>query len=358
VRERGVGGRRSGATRIAIAAIAAIAMFSASCRQGETAAHESMALVRRERIERTIVATGTIEPRHEVQVRPRISGIIEKIAVAPGQLVEAGTQLMQIERALLEAQVREARAALLSTQIEERYAKIERARIEALRQKDATAARDLDEMRRRHELAGAAVARAAAAAESLQVQQSYTSIDAPIAGRVLDVHVERGDAVSAVTSVTGGTVLLSLAASSGLYFKGMIDENEVAHVRTGQSARIRSEAYPDRQFEGKVQQIAPVGERRQNVTYFELEIAIENDQDGLLRPRMSADAEIVSEIVSDALTVPETAIRYEGDRTYVERLTASERDRPESVDVELGIVAGDRVQILRGLQEGAQVLLD
>ncbi len=311
--------------------------------------------VERARIERVVIATGTIEPEGEVEVRPRIAGIIEKIHVEDGDEVEAGQALVEIERELLEAQVREARATLEEARVEQRFAKIELERSQSLQLGGAASQRARDDATSRHERAAAGVLRARARLDSLATQLSYATVRATRAGRVLQVHVEEGGAVSPVTAVTGGTLLLSMAGTEQLHLEGLVDENEVARVTLGSPARVRTEAFPDREFEGVVREIAPMGQRVQNVTYFEVEITIEDEDAQLLRPRMSADAEIVTEVVDDALVVPETALRYRGESIYVESPNGD--DAVTEHRVEVGIVDGDRVQLLSGVDEGVEVRL-
>jgi HlyD family secretion protein len=304
-----------------------------------------------------VVATGTIEPEREVEVRPRIAGIVQRILVESGDEVELGQPLIEIERELLEAQVREAEAALQEARVSRRYAKIELDRIEELQAGGAASPQQHDDARSRYERAQAAEARARAGLDTLSTQLGYASVASPLAGRVLHVYTEEGNAVSPVTSVTGGTLLLSLAGTESLYLEGKVDENEVARVELDQEARIRTEAYGDRVFRGRVSKIAPIGERIQNVTYFEVEIEITDLDAGLLRPRMSGDAEIVAEVVEETLTIPETALRYRGDRIYVDLVTGNDSSAIEARDVAIGIVDGIRVQILSGLEEGDEVRL-
>jgi len=321
------------------------------CGGGEAPAVPTAA-AERARIERIVVATGTIEPEREVEVRPRIPGIVEKVLVEAGDDVEKGQVLVEIERELLATQVREAEAALREARVELRFAGIDRDRLDALEESGAASQQRQDDARARFERAQAAVARAQAQLENLTTQLGYATVVAPLAGRVLDVPVEEGTAVSPVTAVTGGTLLLSLAATGKLHLEGLVDENEVARVELGMPARVRTEAFGDRVFQGRVTDIAPLGQRVQNVTYFEVEIEIEAP-DGL-RPRMSGDAEIVAEVVEDALVVPETALRYRGGQVYVE---VGDGEAPEPVDVTIGIVDGTKVQVLSGLEEGARVRL-
>ena len=311
----------------------------------------------RGRIERIVVATGTVEPEREVEVRPRIAGIIEKIHVEAGDEIETGAPLVEIERELLASQVREAEAALREATVEHRYAKIDLERAEELHRGGAASPQQQDSARARTERALAAVARAQARLDTLSTQLSYASVVSPMAGRVLDVHVEEGSAVSPVTAVTGGTLLLSLAATDRLHLEGLVDENEVARVVLGQPARIRTEAYADHTFRGVVSEIAPLGQRIQNVTYFEVEIEITDEDRSRLRPRMSGDAEIIAEVVEDALVIPETALRYRGEQIYVDTVIRSSGATLEPRDITIGIVDGTSVQVTSGLEEGAEVVV-
>ena len=110
-------------------------------------------------------------------------------------------------------------------------------------------------------------------------------------------------------------------------------------------------------FSGRVAKIAPLGKRIQNVTYFEVEIEILDGDSSSLRPRMSGDAEIITETVADALVVPETALRYRGSQIYVDTVVRTSAARIEPVDVTIGIVDGSTVQVLSGLEAGAEILL-
>jgi HlyD family secretion protein len=311
----------------------------------------------RGRIERIVVATGTVEPEKEVEVRPRIAGIIERIRVEAGDEVEAGQPLVEIERDLLESRVREAQARLREARVELRYAKIGLGRLEELQAGGAASLQKHDDARARYERAQAAVARAQAGLDTLSTQLSYATVRSTLSGRVLEVYTEEGNAVSPVTAVTGGTLLLSLAGTDRLYLEGKVDENEVALVVVGQEARIRTEAYAGRVFSGRVTKIAPLGERIQNVTYFEVEIEITDADSDLLRPRMSGDANIIAEVVEGALVIPETALRYRGDQIYVDWVNRNGVQRVDSRDIEIGIVDGTRVQVLNGLDEGEEVRL-
>jgi HlyD family secretion protein len=306
-------------------------------------------------IERIVIATGTVEPATEVEVRPRIAGIVEKIHVAAGDRVERGQPLVEIERELMEAQVREARAALSEADVELHFAGIAVEREQKMRKRGASSEQRLDDAMARHQRSIALRERAQAGLDTLTTQLGYATVKASMAGRVLEVYEEEGSAVSPVTSVTGGTLLLSLAGDEVLHLEGLVDENEIVRVALGQRARIRTEAFAGRIFEGEVREIAPLGQRVQNVTYFEVEIEITDVEAKLLRPRMSGDAEIVTEVVEDAVVVPETALHYRGEDIYV--VLAGEAAPEAERVVEIGIVDGDQVQVLTGVSPGERVLV-
>ena len=342
-------------------------MLALGCGDPAAAPRETVA-VERGPIERLVIATGTVEPATEVEVRPRIPGIIERIHVEAGDLVTPGQALVEIERELLASQVREAEANLQAADVELRFAKIAMERTSELHTTGASSDQAQDDAVARFERARAGRARAQAAVDTLATQLGYASIASTMAGRVLEVHVEEGDAISPVTSVTGGTLLLSLAGDKTLHLEGLVDENEIARVAIDQPARIRTEAFGDRVFAGRVREIAPMGQRVQNVTYFEVKVEITDPDAGLLRPRMSGDAEIVTEVIEDALIVPETALRYRGADVLVDLARTDpatdadgegegEGDSREERVVEIGIVEGDRVQIVDGLEPGVRVVL-
>lgn len=353
----------AGASRFASAGAAILlASVLSGCGSDEVVAREARE-VERGAIERIVIATGTIEPATEVEVRPRIPGIIEKIHVEEGDLVEAGVPLLEIERELLASQVREAEANLEAANVELRFAGIARDRTAELHTTGAASDQSHDDARARFEQARAERARAQAGLDTLATQLSYATVQSTLVGRVLEVHVEEGDAISPVTSVTGGTLLLSLAGDKTLHLEGLVDENEIARVAIDQPARIRTEAFADRVFGGRVREIAPMGQRVQNVTYFEVKVEITDPESSLLRPRMSGDAEIITEIVEEALIVPETALRYRGEDILVDLEVAAGEEIGEGSEnenervVRVGIIDGDRVQILEGLDAGERVLL-
>jgi len=327
--------------------LALLASLTVACFGGEARDLGPTAPVEIGRIERIVVASGTIEPEKQVEVRTRLPGIVRQVHVAAGDTVTSGTLLVEIDRELLEARSQEAHSRLEASRIERRYARREFERVSALHERGAVAQQGFEMAEARYQTARAAVAHDQATVTSLDVQLRYALVRAPMAGQILDVAVEQGDAVASVASVTGGTRLLTLATAQPLHIEGLVDESEIAHVAIGQPSRVRAEAFPDRVFAGHVRKISPIGTRRENITYFEVEVAIDDPAASLLRPLMSADADIVTQVVEDARLIPEVALLYGGDQIFVERVTKS--NEVERREVHIGILENNRVQILDGL---------
>ena len=149
---------------------------------------------------------------------------------------------------------------------------------------------------------------------------------------------------------------MTIADTSQMHLLGTIDENEIAQVRVGMDARIRTDAYPDRVFGGRVRKLASLGDRKDNVTSFKVEVTVLEGVDQLW-PRMSGDADIVADVHEGALTIPETALAYDHDRVFVDVVERASRPHLARRQVRTGIVSGDRVEIVDGLAEGEQVKL-
>jgi RND family efflux transporter MFP subunit len=251
--------------------------------------------------------------------------------------------------------VREAEAAAAASEAQHDLARSRMERADQLVARGVQAASVASDARAEQRAALAAHRRDQARVKRLRIEFDHAIVRAPADGEVLDVLVDEGTAVAGVTSVTGGTPLLTLAGAGGVHLKGLVDESDVAWIAPGQPASIRTEAYGERRFAGRVRRIVPIGKRVQNVTYFEVEIEVAAGDAALVRPRMSADAEIVTEVV-DALLVPETAVFYREDAAFVDALDPATQ-RFAARPVQVGIVEGRSAQILAGVAAGDRVRL-
>jgi len=189
------------------------------------------------------------------------------------------------------------------------------------------------------------------AAKNLQ----YATVTAPRAGLVIDRLVEQGTVIgSARSSVSGGQAIVTIADVSRMFVNAEVDEADIGRVRAGQTAKLTVDTFPDTVFEGRVTQVYPKGEVISNVTIFRVRIEVEN-AGGSLRPAMTAEASILAEARRGVLAVPsEAIIEQRGEKTaqiLVDGL-------PQPVPVKTGLEGEDYTEVVSGLTEGQQVILN
>jgi HlyD family secretion protein len=150
---------------------------------------------------------------------------------------------------------------------------------------------------------------------------------------------------------------MTLGDTHEVYVKGKVDESDISKVYLGQPARIKVESYKDRIFNGKVTKISPMGVEKDNVTTFEVRVSIDNAK-GELKSMMTANAEILLEEHKNVLMVPEGALIYDKDRNAsLEVPDSTAREGKKKIAVTVGISNGSKTELLSGLKEGSQVVL-
>jgi HlyD family secretion protein len=359
---------------------------------------ERIARVERIDLLRSVVATGKIEPTTKVEIKSKASGIIQKLPVNVGDVVRKGQVICELDQNDLLPRVQQSRASLSMAQatLKSAQADYERNKVEALGpdipflKRDMERARQIfhegiisqstrDDAEKNYELAvnrqqqavvNLGVAKAAIAKAEAQVEQSQAAlaqteedlrnatIVSPIEGVVLSRDREAGDAVSSILVMgSGATLIMTLGDLREVYVKGKVDESDIGRVYLGQPARIKVESYKDQNFTGKVTKISPMGVERDNVTTFEVRVSISNESRKLMAT-MTANAEILLEERKGVLTVPEGAIIYKKDKsTEVEIPDSTSKDGKKRVAIVTGISNGSKMQIMKGLSEGQQVVL-
>jgi HlyD family secretion protein len=347
---------------------------------------------------KSVVATGKVTPIVQVEIKSKASGIVKKLYVEYGDKVKQGQVLAELDKVEIEAQVRSqkanseaAEANLVSTQADFERAKVDaegpdipmlkRAYDRAVKmaQDGVVSQSNLDDAQKAYELAvnkqniaraqlsvlKAKIAQAQAQVQSshaqlkqLEEQLSYTTIYSPMDGIVLSRDVEVGDAVSSILVLgSSATLVMTIGDTSEVYVKGKVDESDIGKVYLGQPARIKVESFKDKTFTGKVTKISPMGVEKDNVTTFEVRVSITNPG-GELKAAMTANAEIILEEHKNVLMIPEGAVIYDKDKkASVEQPDSNAKDGKKKVAVNLGISNGAKAEVLGGLKEGDQVVL-
>jgi HlyD family secretion protein len=204
----------------------------------------------------------------------------------------------------------------------------------------------------------AQVAQAKAALENAEEDLRNSTIVSPIDGLVLSRDVSVGDGVSSILILgSQATLVMTLGDTSEVYVQGKVDEADIGKVYLGQPARIVVESFKDKKFTGKVTRISPFGKEKDNVTTFEVRVSISNPT-GELKANMSANAEIILEEKKNVLMVPEASLIYDKDRNAsVEIPDPKAENGRKKVLVKLGISNGVKTEIVSGLNEKQQVVL-
>jgi HlyD family secretion protein len=357
-----------------------------------------LAKVEKGDLAKSVVATGKVTPITKVEVKSKASGIVKKLLVDYGDRVKQGQLLAQLDKIEIEAQVAQSKAALEAAQanLASSQADYERAKVDAegpdvppLKRaydraigmaKDGVVSQSaLDDAEKNYTMAvnkqnvskaqvivlKAKIAQAQANVvqdqanlTQLDEQLSYTDIVSPIDGIVLSRDVEMGDAVSSILVLgSSATLVMTLGDTSEVYVKGKVDESDIGKVYLGQRARIKVESFKDKTFEGKVTKISPMGVEKDNVTTFEVRVSIQNPG-GELKAEMTANAEVILDEHKNVLQIPEGAIIYDKDKkASVEVPDPKGKDGKDKVAVNIGISNGAKTEVLSGLKEGQEVVL-
>jgi HlyD family secretion protein len=348
----------------------------------------------------TVTATGTVQPTNEVEISSELSGIVRNVLVDYNSAVTTGQTLAELDTDKLrstvdsskaklqaaKAKVSEAEATVLET-------KLERDRQERLVTKRVGAEQQLETADAAHKRALAALESAkadvAAAAADLALNETNLSkadIRSPITGVVLSRNVEPGQTVA---SSLQAPVLFTIAEDlTKMEVQVDVDEADVGNVREGQKATFTVDAYPDKKFTATIRELRFGSEVVQGVVTYKAVLTTDNSA-LLLRPGMTATAEIVVAHVKDALTVPNAALRFSpaetqkvDNRNFLQKImpgpphlrrpstteqpTGADRKvwvlkdgSPEEVSVTVGPTDGKRTQIVKGnLQPGQAVIVD
>jgi HlyD family secretion protein len=357
-----------------------------------------LATVERGDVAKSVVATGRIEPISKVEIKSKANGIVKEIKVEVGDRVKVGQVLVELDKDNLAARLRESRAALAGAQANQGAAdaefeknKVEAEgpdvpfarrsldRAESLYTNKLVSQQTLDDARGAMEMAvnrqqaaktqlgvaqarmaqaRAAVAAAQAAVDRAEEELNNATIRSPLDGMVLSRPVELGSPVSSILNLgANATLVLVLGDISRVYVKGNVDEADIGTVRLNQPARIKVETFRDKQFDGKVTQISPMGTDKDNVISFEVKVSIDNSA-GELLANMTANAEIILEEHKNTLVIPEASIVYDTKRNAsVDVYAPSSKTGRDRRAIKVGVSNGSKTQVLSGLAEGQKVVL-
>ena len=169
---------------------------------------------------------------------------------------------------------------------------------------------------------------------------------------------EVGDAVSSILLLgSSATLIMTVGDLNEVYIKGKVDESDIGKVYLGQPARITVESFKEQKFPGRVTKISPMGAEKDNVTTFEVRVSISNAKH-ILKAQMTANAEIILDEHKGVLAIPEGAVTYNKDKSTAAQIPDPTNEKGfRKVAITTGISNGAKTEILKGLTEGQQVIL-
>jgi HlyD family secretion protein len=315
-------------------------------------------------IEKKTVATGKLIPEDEIEIKPQISGIIEKIYLEEGVEVKAGDLIALIKVVPNEQSLNQAKGRVNSANISLSNVKIEYDRNKTLFDKGVISSQNFNDLKLRFDQAQQELQNAQADYQIIRVGSSggsssaNTNIRATVDGTILEIPVEVGDQVIQSNTFNDGTTIATIADLSKMIFEGKVDEGEVGKLIVGAPLKINLGAVEGKELNAKLRFIAPKGIEETGAVQFKIEGDVENSEDIFIRAGYSANASLVLERKDSVLVISEALLQFDRqtDKPYVEVLVGSaEEQKFERKDIEIGISDGINVEIISGLTKDDKV---
>ena len=311
----------------------------------------------------TTVATGKIEPRDEVEIKPQISGIIAEVYKEAGQTVQQGEVIAKVKVIPELGTLNSAESRVRLAEMNGKQAEIDLERMEKLYNDKLVSNEEYEKT-----LLAAKQAREElqAAKDNLEIVKegitkssasfSSTLIRSTITGLILDVPIKVGNSVIMSNTFNDGTTIATVADMSDLIFRGNVDETEVGRIREGIPVKITLGALQNMKFDAVLEYISPKSIENNGANQFEIKAAITVPDSVTIRSGYSANAEMVLQQANDALTIPESAVEFSNDSTFVYVLTDSVPTQTfERRLIATGISNGIDTEVKQGLKSGESV---
>ena len=308
-------------------------------------------------IQKTTVITGKIEPRNEITVKPQISGIITELYKEAGDMVQEGEVIAKVKVIPDMGQLSSAEARVRLADINLKQAQVDFSREEALYKQKLVSADEFDKIKQTLRQCKEEVVAAQDALDVVRngvsksnASASSTLIRSTITGLILDVPVKVGNTVVLSNTFNDGTTIATVANMNDLIFRGNIDETEVGRLVEGMPMKITIGALQDLSFEANLEYVSPKAVESNGANQFEVKAAVHVIKGGKIRSGYSANAEIVLAKANKVLSIPESAIEFSGDSTFVYVVKGSgEQKTYDRRAVTTGLSDGVNIEIKKGI---------
>ncbi len=308
-------------------------------------------------IQKTTIITGKIEPRNEVNVKPQISGIIAELLKEPGQFVQKGEVIAKVKVIPDMSQLSSAEMRVRLADINLKQAQVDYQREENLYNQKLVSADEYDKSK---QALNQAKHEKLAAEDALEVVRdgvsksnasaSSTLIRSTISGVILDIPVKVGNSVILSNTFNDGTTIATVANMNDLIFRGNIDETEVGQLVGGMPMKITIGALQDLKFDASLEYVSPKAVESNGANQFEIKAAVKLSEGSKIRSGYSANAEIVLARADKVLSIPESAIEFSGDSTFVYVIKGEGKNKTyDRTYVETGLSDGVSIEIKKGI---------
>lgn len=308
------------------------------------------------------IATGSVVPRKEIEIKPQVSGIVDEIYVEAGMKVQKGDQIALVKIIPNMVSLNNAENRLRQAKISLENAKIDYDRNKELLNNKVIAQAGFQEVELRYKTAREEYKASQANLElvkkgetSKNKAQTNRLIRSTIAGMILDVPVEEGNSVIEANTMNEGTTVASVADMSDLVFEGKVDESEVGKIKEGMNLIMRIGAIESETFDAVLEYISPKGIEEDGAIQFEIKAAVKLREDQFIRAGYSANADIVLDRRDSVLAISEALLQFDGDSAFVEVQT--EPQEFEKRYIETGLSDGINIEVLSGIDKDAKMKL-
>ena len=313
-------------------------------------------------IEKSTVATGKVEPRNEILIKPQMSGIISQVHKEAGDIVRAGDIIATIQVVpdmvnLSSAESRVERAQIAANQSKSNYE-----RDKKLYEQSVISLEEFDKVNLQYKNDQAEL-RAATDNLSLvrtgitqsSAKTSNTLVRSTVDGTILDIPVKVGNSVIQSNNFNDGTTVASVADLSDMLFIGKIDETEVGKLTSGMPIEITIGAIQERTIPATLEYISPKGVEEGGAILFEMKAALSIPDDLFIRAGYSANASIKLDQRTKVLTIPESSLELSGDSSFVYLVKSETPQLFERHVVAIGLSDGINIEVTEGLKESDKI---
>ena len=314
-------------------------------------------------VETKTVATGHVEPRYEVLIKPQISGIISELMKEAGQKVTAGEIIARVKVIPEMVQLNSAESRVNVADISLKQIESTFKRDEQLFKQGIMTAEEYDVSKANYMKAKEEYDNAQNALEIVRdgiaknsKVSSTTQIRSTITGMILHVPVKVGNSVIQSNNFNEGTTIASVADMNDMIFRGNVDETEIGKINEGMPIKLTIGALESQTFQAVLEYVSPKGEEKNGAIQFEIKAAVSLPDTAFVRAGYSANAEIVLKRAENVLTIPESTVEFRGDSAFVQLV---KQEKPTQIferhPIKTGLSDGIKIEVKEGLTSSDKI---